>query len=71
MIRSRPNCVPINPGRRHWSLFVELCTLPGVKAGLVADAYLAALAVEHGCELASTDADFARFPKLKWRNPLA
>jgi predicted nucleic acid-binding protein len=40
-------------------------------ANLVTDAHLAALAIEHGCELASTDADFARFPKLKWRNPLA
>jgi predicted nucleic acid-binding protein len=40
-------------------------------ANLVTDAHLAALAIEHGCELASTDADFARFPKLKWRNPLS
>jgi predicted nucleic acid-binding protein len=40
-------------------------------ANLVTDAHLAALAIEHGCELASTDSDFARFPKLKWRNPLS
>lgn len=38
-------------------------------ANLVADAHLAALAVEHGFEPASTDFDFARFPKLKWSNP--
>lgn len=38
-------------------------------ANLVTDAHLAALAIEHGCELASTDADFARFPGLKWKNP--
>jgi uncharacterized protein len=37
---------------------------------LVTDAHLAVLAVEHGCELASSDADFARFRGLKWRNPL-
>lgn len=40
-------------------------------ANLVADAHLAALAVEHGCELVSADADFARFPGLRRRNPLA
>ena len=39
-------------------------------AGVVTDAHLAALAVEHGCELVSTDADFARFPGVRWRNPL-
>lgn len=40
-------------------------------ANLVPDAHLAALAVEHGCELCSTDSDFARFPGLTWRNALA
>jgi hypothetical protein len=40
-------------------------------ANLVTDAHLAALAAEHGCALASTDVDFARFPKLKWINPLS
>jgi predicted nucleic acid-binding protein len=39
-------------------------------AHLVTDAHLAALAIEHGCELVSTDADFARFPALTWKNPL-
>jgi predicted nucleic acid-binding protein len=39
-------------------------------ANLVSDAHLAALAIEHGCELNSTDADFSRFPGLKWKNPL-
>ena len=40
-------------------------------ANLVTDAHLAALAIEHDCELISTDSDFARFPKLKWSNPLS
>ena len=40
-------------------------------ANLVTDAHLAALAIEHGCKLVSTDSDFARFPKLKWINPLS
>jgi predicted nucleic acid-binding protein len=38
---------------------------------LVSDAHLAALAIDHGCELCSTDSDFSRFPRLRWRNPLA
>jgi hypothetical protein len=41
------------------------------QANLVADAHLAALAVEHGLILCSSDADFARFPDLCWHNPLA
>jgi uncharacterized protein len=45
--------------------------LEGQAAGnLVTDAHLAALALEHGCEFASTDSDFSRFPGLRWRNPL-
>ena len=39
-------------------------------ANLVSDAHLAALAVEHNAVMQSTDADFARFPGLKWKNPL-
>jgi uncharacterized protein len=48
-----------------------LLVLPGVHGNLVADAHLAALAMEHGLTLCSTDGDFARFPKLRWQNPLA
>ena len=40
------------------------------KGALVTDAHLAALAIEHGCTLYSTDADFSRFQNLKWKNPL-
>jgi hypothetical protein len=39
------------------------------KGNLVPDAYLAALAIEHGCEWISADRDFARFPGLRWRHP--
>ncbi len=45
-----------------------ICQLPS--ANLVTDAHLAALAMEHGCELISTDSDFSRFPGIRWRNPL-
>ncbi len=61
----------IRPTDRHWTVFKQVLTDGQAVANLVTDAHLAALAIEHGCELASTDSDFARFPKLKWRNPLA
>lgn len=60
----------IRPTERHWIVFQEMLRGGQAVANLVPDAHLAALAVEHGCQLASTDADFARFPKLKWQNPL-
>ena len=60
----------IRPTERHWTVFQHMLTDGQAVANLVTDAHMAALAIEHGCELASTDSDFARFPKLKWRNPL-
>ena len=48
-----------------------LLSQPGVRGNLVSDAHLAALAIEHGLTLCSTDGDFARFRSLKWENPLA
>ena len=70
VIRESDNAVPVQPGRRHWELFARLCRQAGATANLVPDAYLAALAVEHGCEWITTDRGFARFPGLRWRNPL-
>jgi toxin-antitoxin system PIN domain toxin len=61
----------VRPTERHWTVFKQVLTDGQAVANLVTDAHLAALAIEHGCELVSTDSDFARFPKLKWRNPLA
>lgn len=69
-LRSQPNAVLIGPGERHWSIFANLCRTGGVRGGLVQDAYIAALAIEHGCDLVTTDRDFARFADLKWRHPL-
>jgi toxin-antitoxin system PIN domain toxin len=64
-------CVKIiNPTDGHWKLFKEIIVGCQVSANLVPDAHLAALAIGHGCILCSTDMDFARFPKLKWQNPL-
>jgi len=61
----------VRPTERHWTVFKQVLTDGQAVANLVTDAHLAALAIEHGCQLVSTDSDFARFPKLKWRNPLA
>lgn len=58
------------PTERHREVLGELLTAPGVQANLVQDAHLAALAVEHGLILCSSDGDFARFPGLRWENPL-
>lgn len=70
-IRSRRNAVVVRPGERHWGVFTRLCAEAGAKGNLVPDAYLAALAIESGCEWITTDRDFARFPGLRWRHPLA
>lgn len=69
-VRNRPNHVEVRPGPRHWSLFTSLCERTGAKGNLIADAYLAAIAIESGCEWITTDRDFARFPDLRWRHPL-
>lgn len=70
-LRDRPNCVPVAPGPRHWDIFRRLCVENAVKGNLVPDAYLAALAIESGCEWITTDRDFSRFSGLRWRSPLA
>jgi uncharacterized protein len=69
-LRSRPNCVIISPGPRHWTIFTDLCRKVNAKGNLVPDAYLAALAIESGSEWITTDRGFARFPGLRWRHPL-
>ena len=68
-IRKQSNVVPVMPGIRHWEIFADLCRKSGVKGNLVADAYLAALAIESGAEWITADRDFARFEGLKWRHP--
>ena len=55
---------------RHAELLGQFLALPGLRADLVPDAHLAALAMEHGLTLCSTDGDFARFPGLRWINPI-
>lgn len=69
-VRAQPNAVVVAPGPRHWDLFGRLCAAAGAKGNLVPDAYLAALAIESGCEWITMDRDFSRFPGLRWRHPL-
>ena len=63
------HAVPVAPGPRHWEIFVRLCGEADVRGNLVPDAYLAALAIESGCEWITTDGDYGRFANLLWRRP--
>ncbi len=69
-LRARRNARVVRPGERHWSTFVELCNASKASGKLVADAYHAAIAIEHGLTWATADSDFARFPLLNWRHLL-
>lgn len=69
-VRGRENAVSVTPGARHWEIFEGLCRSGQARGNLVPDAYLAALAIESGCEWITTDRDYARFPGLRWRHPL-
>jgi toxin-antitoxin system PIN domain toxin len=66
-LRSSERAVWIEPGPRHWEIFDRLCRDANARGNLVPDAYLAALAIESGCEWITTDRDYARFPGLRWR----
>ena len=59
------------PAPRHLQTIRDLISPLGTGGNLASDAHLAALAIEHGAELCSTDNDFGRFNPLRWRNPLA
>ena len=67
---ARSNVERLDPGPQHLDLLDRLLAALGTGGNLTTDAHLAALAIEHQCELHSNDADFSRFPGLRWRNPL-
>ncbi|MDP9444033.1 MAG: type II toxin-antitoxin system VapC family toxin [Actinomycetota bacterium] len=71
VVLGAPAAIAVRPGVRHWRLFTALCEQVGARGNLVPDAYLAALAIEHGATWVTTDRGFARFPGLRWRPPLA
>lgn len=69
VLRASPNALVLAPGPRHWALFLALVAQAPTAGNLVSDAWIGALAIEHGCEVLSDDADFARLPGVRWRRP--
>ena len=61
----------LEPGERHWDILRALIRDGQTSGPLVMDAALAAIAIEHGATLCTTDRDFARFDGLRWENPIA
>jgi toxin-antitoxin system PIN domain toxin len=68
---AQPLHVGVGPGPRHLVLLRSLCDEADAVGDLIADATIAALAVEHGCEVVTLDRDFARFPSVRHRRPEA
>jgi len=66
----QPNVRVLAPTARHWTILKDLISKGQVRAALMTDAHLAALAIEHGAVLYTNDRGFTRFPGLKWSNPL-
>jgi toxin-antitoxin system PIN domain toxin len=67
---AQPCVAVVHPTSRHASVLRDLLEPLGTAGNLTTDAHLAALAIEHGAELCSTDRDFSRFAGLRWANPL-
>ena len=67
---AQPCVAVVHPTSRHASVLRDLLEPLGTAGNLTTDAHLAALAIEHGAQLCSTDRDFSRFAGLRWANPL-
>jgi len=67
---AQPCVTIVHPTDRHAAVLRDLLTRVGAAGNLTTDAHLAALALEHGATLYSSDNDFSRFPGLRWVNPL-
>lgn len=65
-----PHVHLVHPAQTHFEIWSSLLRKAGAAGNLTTDAHLAALAIERGLILQTTDADFTRFPGLKWNNPL-
>ena len=68
---NQPNIRLLSPGDNHWSFLRQMMLDGHVRGPLVTDAQLAALTIEYGGVLHTTDRDFSRFPGLRWKNALA
>jgi toxin-antitoxin system PIN domain toxin len=66
----RPVAGILNPGERHWRILLQLLETSQIRGPLVSDAHIAALAIEFGATLCTTDRDFRRFDGLKLLNPI-
>ena len=66
----QPNVRLLSPGERHWTLFRQMLVEGQARGPMTSDAQVAALTIESGGVLYTTDRDFARFPGLRWKNPL-
>jgi uncharacterized protein len=67
----RQPCVEtVAPGGRHWPILCRLLEAAGSAGNLTSDAHIAALALERGAAVCSTDHDFGRFPGIRHVNPL-
>jgi toxin-antitoxin system PIN domain toxin len=66
----QPNIRLLGPGENHWSLLRQMIVDSQVRGPLITDAQLAALTIEYGGVLQTTDQDFSRFPGLRWKNPI-
>jgi toxin-antitoxin system PIN domain toxin len=67
---AQPTAGILEPGERHWDILRGLVREGQTAGPLVMDAVIAAIALEHGATLYTTDRDFSRFPGLRWTNPL-
>lgn len=68
-VRAQPHHLDLTPSAGLYETFERLCVSFDATGDLAADAFLAAIAIEHGCALASLDRDFARFDDLSWTRP--
>jgi uncharacterized protein len=68
---AQPAAGILDPGERHWDILCDLVRDGQAAGPLIMDAVLAAIALEHGATVCTTDRDFSRFSGLKWINPLA
>jgi uncharacterized protein len=67
---AQPNVRVLTAGDHHWALLRRTLLEAGASGALVSDAEMAALTIEYGGVLHTADRDFARFPGLRWVNPL-
>jgi toxin-antitoxin system PIN domain toxin len=70
-LRNMPNAVSVSPGPRHWEIFTRISRQSDARGNHLPDAWLAALAIEQGCEFITADKGFGRFRGLRWSRPVS